>query len=76
MGAMATAPAADPDPRAEEFCDTPGDGGYTSGASETQWEIPRTPEGQPHGAGQELCGAQESRLSRRRRPEEEFRDGL
>src|SRR5215204_690607 len=76
VGAIATVPAADPDPRAEEFCDTPGDGGYTSGASETLWEISRTPEGQPHGAGQALCGAQESRLNRRRRREEDFRNGL
>jgi hypothetical protein len=76
VGAIATAPAADPDPRVEEFCDTPGDGGYTSGASETLWEIPRTPEGQPLGAGQALSGAQESRLNRRRRREEEFRNGL
>jgi hypothetical protein len=51
VGAIATASAADLDPRVKEFCDTPGDGGYTSGASETLWEIPRTPEGQPLGAG-------------------------
>src|SRR5215204_3294132 len=48
VGAMATAPAADPDPRAEEFCDTPGDGGYTSGASETLRSEEHTSELQSH----------------------------
>ena len=64
MGASATASGVDPDPRAEGFRDTPGDGGYSSGASETLWEISRTPEGQPLGTGQALSGAQNGRLSR------------
>jgi len=68
VGASATASAVDPDPRAEGFRDTPGDGGYSSEASETLWEIPRAPEGQPLGTGQKPSGAQNGRLSRPEKP--------
>src|SRR3712207_6795443 len=64
VGATATASAADPDPRPPKFRNTPGDGGHSSGASETLREIPRTPEGQPLGTGQASSGAQNGRLSR------------
>jgi hypothetical protein len=64
VGACATAPAFDPDPRVEEFRNTPGDGEHSSGSSETLREIPRTPEGQPLGTGQAPSDAQNGRLSR------------
>jgi hypothetical protein len=64
VGATATAPTADPDPRPQEFRDTPGERGHSSGASETVREVPRASERQPHGAGQTSSGAQNCRLSK------------
>jgi len=64
VGASQAASAVDPDPRAEEFCDTPGGGRYPGGASETLRQVSRATEGQPLGAGQAPSGSQEGRLIR------------
>ena len=64
MGATQAAPAVDPDPRAEEFCDTPGGGRYPGGASETLRQVSRATEGQPLWASQALSRSQDSRLIR------------
>src|SRR5918995_6986191 len=64
VGATATAPAADPDPRVEEFRDTPGERGHSSGASETVRQVPRASERQSHRAGPTPSGAQNCRLSK------------
>ena len=63
MGATATIPAADSDPRVEEFRDTPGERGHSSGASETVRQVSRASERQPHEAGQTPSGTQNRRLS-------------
>jgi hypothetical protein len=63
VGASATASAVDPDPRAEGFRDTPGGGRHPCEGTETLWEIPRAPEGQPLGTGQTPSGAQNGRLT-------------
>ena len=72
VGATATASAADADPCAPKFCDTPGDGGHSSGASETLRQVSRAPEGQPLGTGQTSSGSQDSRLSESEKPESSY----
>jgi hypothetical protein len=63
VGATATAPAADPDPRVEEFRDTPSERGHSSEASETVRQVSRASQRQPHGPSQTPSGAQNRRLS-------------
>jgi hypothetical protein len=68
LGASATTPAIDPDPRAEGFRNTAGSGRHSGEASETLREISWTPEGQPLRTGKASSGAQNGRLSKSEKP--------
>ena len=76
VGATATASTADPDACLAGFRHTPGGRGHPGEAPKTLREIPRPPEGQPHGAGQAPSGAQNGRLSEPRRPRTQLHDRI
>src|SRR5215218_5660092 len=76
VGAPAARAAADAMADASGFRDAPGGGGHPGKGAETLREIAGTAQRAPLGPGEALPGTQESRLNGRRRPQEEFRDGL